>query len=145
MPTFLWDRSMNMKINTLEEARAAAFRGAYRGLRSQGWKPCMWGRTCTIRSADRKMCCTIGWLVPEHKIANRTTRKELQLAAGRVLELGLLADVLMDWLRGASMRDSYHFYQFLRDLMLIHDDHSPGAMRYELERLAFEHSIDIPE
>lgn len=134
-----------MKINTLEEAIATAFRGAYRGLRSQSWSQVR-EHQMRLRSADGKRCCAIGWLVPAHKLAGRKDA-ELALDHDDVLGLDLLADPFMDWYQQASDSDKKAFSDFLWELQQAHDygDCTVGGIRYKMEEIRKKYGWPIPD
>jgi hypothetical protein len=133
-----------MKIGTLQEAKAASFRGAYRGLRSQKWEQAFIGDTCALRSKDGK-CCAVGWLIPEKHIARITENLGIFASFADVTDDGFLADPLAEWFKSAPRKDRIEFKEFLGELQAIHDENEiPSEMERGFEELRTANGWPVP-
>lgn len=108
-----------MKISTLEEACHAAWRGAFRGLRSQGWEHStrLIGVTyvCSMRDVDGH-ACAVGWLFSGGPELNRGNN------CSSLLSLGFrMAEPLQNWWDAASEQERESFLLFTVKLQQAHD------------------------
>jgi hypothetical protein len=133
-----------VKIETLEQARRAAFMGAYRGLRHQGWKRAYHEGVCStrLRAADGTvMCCAVGWLAPDASIGWTPE-------CARLVELPSpekLAAPLADWFVNANSSDRIAFHNFLDLLRSAHDyAKDPEHMLLAFETIRAQNNWPIP-
>jgi hypothetical protein len=135
-----------MKISTLQEAKQAAFNGAYRGLSYQQWQPSLdpsnlFGDRCSYYSKDGKHC-GVGWLIPKHKYNPDIERR----GAGELLVTACLADPFQDFLTNAESTDRRKFLVFLDDLQVAHDDlDATCSMKERMHNLAESEGLSIPK
>ena len=139
-----------IEINTLEEAKAAAFRAAYRGLAWQGWRRALAtdGETCVYRKYIGKgpgrevHCCGVGWLMAKPPVgaANYASINTLSISEYR------LSPPLQAWYDGLANpahQERRAFRDFLYELQRAHDT-KKGSMRLHMENLAEQHGIALP-
>jgi len=110
-------------IKTLDEAKAAAWRGAYRGLRSQEWVQSMRDGECALRG-DGGRCCAVGWLLVDVPPGTRPS--------GHCLRR--LSPPLRMWRDCASDLDRVEFDWFL---FVLQDKHDAKVVQAEM-RAAFD-------
>lgn len=115
-----------MEITTLAEAKRAAFRGAYRGLRSQGWKPSMSDNNtgACMYNGPKGTHCGVGWIMRKVPIGmNEDPIGDIVEAfATRRKSFGsLLAEPLTKWWDAATEAEKRHFVNFLSDIQELHD------------------------
>lgn len=111
-----------MRIYSLEEACHAAWRGAFRGLRSQGWEQCGNKHGCVMRG-PRGRSCAVGWLFKGGNELNKAaSARELLL---RGFEM---AWPLQSWWRYVARgTDHQRFLDFLSKMQTIHDSFPSSA------------------
>jgi hypothetical protein len=110
-----------MKINSLKEAKQAAFNGAVRGLASQGWKQSSSDDGCVLNRGTPGIHCAIGWLIPWDSQKHLANNSETDVSI--MVEEKILPDALVKPLRDFVKdytKDS--FYQFLGGLQSCHDN-----------------------
>lgn len=128
-----------MKINNIKEFRRAILRGAWRGLKSQGFEKCVVKGACALRG-PRKTACAVGWLIPNEKLkASKLTRCS---DVHDVVRTMILADPLLSYVekhKGIALAS-------LIDLQYVHD-HSddPLDMQRLFSHLAHEWKVELPE
>jgi hypothetical protein len=81
-----------MKIETLQEAKQAAFNGAVRGLNYQGWQQCRKMVGCAWNLGFPGVHCAVGWLIPWENQKNIKTG-----SSSRAVRDHLLAPPLVEW------------------------------------------------
>lgn len=128
-----------MKIETLKEAKQAAFNGAVKGLASQGWKHCSRGGDCRWNLGKPGLHCAIGWLIPWEE--QRDVPPKFQVVS-RSWER--LAPELRPWANGAG-EDNATFRNFLERLQSEHDDAHIDHMRSDFEQFGRDHGLVWPK
>jgi hypothetical protein len=133
-----------VKIETLEQAKRAAFMGAYRGLRSQGWRQSAVGGACAYRG-NGGTCCAVGWLIPDSRYTEALEGHGASFFVNCNEDDVPLAKPLADWWRAASYNDKRAFQWFLIDVQRAHDNgNTRRQMRVALDAIRIEHNWPVP-
>lgn len=106
-----------LRLNSLQDAKQAAFNGAVRGLSHQKWKQCIQGRYCVLNKGKPGIHCAIGWLVPWADQSENPNMDSCETFASNKL-----APAFTNWLRFKA-RDSEksEFRMFLSEMQRHHD------------------------
>lgn len=114
-------------IYSLEEACAAAWRGAFRGLRSQGWEHSMIRGLCAMRGTHGR-ACAVGWLFESGKRPlqqmNSYCNAESLIQAGFRMALPLQV-----WVANAPTFERHMFFDFCTQLRRKHDSTKGSAIK----------------
>lgn len=123
---------MTIVVKTLKEAKEAAWRGVFRGLRSQGWKQAMSLGGCAMRGSGGR-ACAVGWLVRgESGRLNEYSSLASLLACGA----GKMCPPLQEWYDRAGVAARDRFLCFTSDLQTIHDRYdTPLVMEAQFRRI----------
>jgi len=132
-----------VKIKSLEEAKAAAFRGAYRGLRHQGWRQSASAFGCLYNSPVGH--CGVGWLLRNlPQKFNCASICNLHIAIGNALG-DFFAPPLAKWWRKANAEERCEFVEFLGGIQRAHDkSDSPSDMRRRFEAMRVANGWPVP-
>lgn len=136
-----------MKINTLQEAKQAAFNGAYKGLNYQKWKK-------STSPGDKDRCqyngtggrhCGVGWLIPKDKYDEGIEDKGISSLAKDIIPF--LADPLEHFCKKANNTDVGEFLDFLCEIQESHDEALRGGkcMKNKFEQLAKNYGLQLPK
>ena len=154
-----------MKINTLQEAKQAAFNGAVKGLSFQEWKVCQYSGSdgCLWNTGQPGFHCAVGWLIPWESQKDR----QAGTASAAFIDR-LFSPPLQEWVDKAHKEwntltfyeaggsDSTKFSNFVESLQAAHDfdvtkskvnhdkNPTPKKMRASFRRLAKEHKLKWP-
>jgi hypothetical protein len=129
-----------MKIETLQQARQAAFTGAYRGLRSQQWRQCV-DETGMARwyNDEPGVHCAVGWLIPAARQRAHRGPHEAWLA------MRIMADSLQRWCEQAPESEQLSLQCFLEEMQNAHDNNSRQSnMRRAMHEIARRFGLTIP-
>lgn len=135
-----------MKINTLQEAKQAAFNGAYKGLNYQKWK-----RSTSADGENRCQYngpngthCGVGWLIPKDKYDEGIEDKGICSLAEEIIPF--LADPLENFCKKANNTDVGEFLDFLVEIQESHDEACGGTlMKNKFEQIAKNYGLTIPK
>lgn len=129
-----------IEIKTLEEAKAAAFRGAYRGLKSQGWQKSLSksGAMCVYRGRGGR-ACAVGWILAVPPKGNSVYVRAAIRSGAK------MSGPLQRWYDGADARDRDRLLDFLGGMQNRHDSApGPEAMESRMREFAKRHGIALP-
>lgn len=128
-----------MKITNIKEFRRAILRGAWRGLRSQGFETCLYKNACALRGPG-KTACAIGWLIPNEKLKASRLRRGADVH--EVVSKKALANPLLPYVK----KDKYRVLSDLIKLQSAHDfARNPRDMQMRFRELAHEWKVELPE
>lgn len=131
-----------MKITTEQEWKQAAFNGAFRGLRHQGFQRALARKDladrCVYRAGgnrDARVCCAVGWLIPDDRWVP-------ELNSGIVVSHPVVRNMVTPLLQPLTDKRA----AWLRALQGIHDGNDvPSLMERELRQFAAKHNLTIPD
>lgn len=131
-----------MKINTLNEACHAAWRGSYRGLASQGWLPSLGIRGRCAMWGDEDRACAVGWLF-QRKISKKrmNSSKNGKGLLGRGYKM---AAPLQRWFDEANDAEREDFFDFLEGLMAVHDFGSSFHIQARMDEFGKDYGWEPP-
>ena len=156
-----------MKINTLQEAKQAAFNGSVKGLNSQDWERCSSkSRGCVWNKGKPGLHCAVGWLIPWKDQKNRQSGSSVD-AIGLYTGQSVLALPLSEWVEDrrkqgrkwreevllpyeqsaakAALKEFNDFSEFIYQCQTIHDGADGISMKLGFLRLADKHNLKWPE
>lgn len=122
----------------LQKSRQAAFNGAFRGLRYQGFQRSTGGYgTCFVRhpshTKDAPFCCAIGWLIPDTALSSMYRNI-------------VPWDKVAEPARTAILTPEGGPTQFALQLMEAHDQsRDPETMERRLRSFAKAYNLTIPD
>lgn len=135
-----------MKIETLEQAKRAAFMGAYRGLRSQGWERSVDDLAEANQFSPYSICrydgsngrhCAVGWLLKTRGVRN--SKPMFQICEDD------LAAPLRSWFKASDESIKDAFAGYLLYLQNAHDAGlTPAQMANNFEQIQEEHGWPVP-
>ena len=128
-------------INTLQEAKQAAFTGAVRGLASQEWKQCSnVDGICSLNTGTPGFHCALGWLIPWEN-----QQVFIGYDSDDVIAKGILHPALVAWSDKHSTF-AVAWGRFLDELQTAHDyPDSSDKIRSEFLKLRLEHNLVWPK
>lgn len=139
-------------ISTLDEAKRAAYRGAFRGLEYQGFRRAVNPQTvtCVLRfeQGGKTFHCAVGWLTRFDVLGKATWEdRGARFVSGSAYDVTTsraLSEPLQQWYDAADTTSRYAFDAFLADLQEAHDASSGDPMVMEQRLLGIGKEIGEP-
>jgi hypothetical protein len=135
-----------MEIETLQEAKQAAFNGAVRGLASQGWVKCEDKSNirfqCRWNLGEPGLHCAIGWLIPWDDQEGVNFQYLSTAYAQR-----RFAPVLQTWINTVEGTRDYEEFEMFLIMMQTSHDHSSSCehMRLRFVEMGKYHNLNWPK